>query len=60
MSVNRDLGDDPDLQFLREEAYPAGVDPVHRWGDRAWYVRGDGFLLEADRAGFFARASSRE
>ena len=38
-SVNRDLSGDPELEFLREEAYSAGVDLVHRWDDRAWYVR---------------------
>ena len=38
-SVHRDLGSDPALAFLREEAYSAGVDLVHRWDDRAWRLR---------------------
>ncbi len=39
-AVNRDI-DDAALDFLHRSAYSGGVDLVHRWQDRAWYVRGN-------------------
>lgn len=37
-AVNRQL-DAPELNFLHRSAYTGGVDLVHRWQDRAWYLR---------------------
>ena len=42
--VQRDLRDDPELDFLHREAYSGGLDFTHRWKDRAWYVAGNTVL----------------
>ena len=40
-AVNRQL-DDEGLQFLHESAYTGGLDFVHRWKDRTWFVAANG------------------
>jgi hypothetical protein len=42
--VQRRLDDDPELDFLHERAFTGGLDFVHRWQDRAWYVAGNTVL----------------
>jgi len=38
-ATNRDI-DDPNLNFLHDEAYSAGVDITHFWKDRTYFVSG--------------------
>lgn len=39
-AVNRDLKNDPDLDFLHESAYSGGLDVIHRWKDNSWQLTG--------------------
>ncbi|MEQ8330339.1 MAG: DUF5916 domain-containing protein [Longimicrobiales bacterium] len=39
-SVNRDLGDDPDLDFLHEDAFAVALDAYHRFAGDRWEARG--------------------
>ncbi len=40
-AVNRGIGDDLNLSFLRKNAYSGGVDFIHRWKDQSRYVSGN-------------------
>lgn len=42
-SVERDI-DDPALDFIHQSAYTGGIDFIHRWKDREWYIRGNTLL----------------
>ncbi len=42
-AVNRKI-DDPSLEFLHKSAYSGGLDILHRWKERSWYVGGNFFF----------------
>lgn len=42
-ALNRNI-DSPDLEFLHRAAYATGVDALHQWHDKKWYLAGTATL----------------